>query len=418
MLTRDQASEGGRLPLRTVTVLDLADEPLALAARLLADLGARVIRVESASGDGLRKRPPFVGHTPGIERSLAHILYNAGKQSLALDFDRPEAWEIAGKLATACDVIIAPMERSERASAFFNSARSIEHSAVVEAVVRRDAPAMPVTDLIGTAAGGLLYLNGFADDPPNVPAGKLAYKQASLAASLAAMSLIMERRRTGQGGRITVSMQEAVTWTTIQTANENYWPWHQVRPQRQGIHNVGGRTIFPARDGRWVSFYIHPPYWDHYVDWASEVTGSDELRGGEWRDRLYRYQHGGELLARTTEAICLSLDRDALIAEGQRRSILVVPVQTPKDIAGDAHLRERGFFQRVAYPQLDAQVETTRAPFLSSAYRAEARRAPVLGEHSIATLRELGGLDGHSVEALIAAGVVFASDAVPVEAHA
>ncbi len=406
------------LPLSDIVILDLGDEALAFASRLLAALGARVVRIESAAGDRLRSRPPFVGHIPGVERSLAHILYNAGKESLALDLDRPHAWEIIAKLATACDVIIAPMERTTLARDFLGSPLSTASPSLVEAVLRRDAPDAAVTDLIGTAAGGLLYLNGFADDPPNVPAGRLAYKQASLAAALAALSLVMERRRTGEAGRITVSMQEAVTWTTIQTANENYWPWHQQKPHRQGIHNLGGRTVFPARDGRWVSFYLHPPYWDNYVEWAREVTGSDELASPKYRDRLYRYQHAGALISRTTEAICQTLDRDALVTEAQERSLLVVPVQSPADIASDPHLRDRGFFERVEYPQFDAGIETLRPPFLSSAYRAKAGRAPLLGEHSARVLRELAGFDEDEVAALVRDGIVATAEAIPAEARA
>jgi len=413
MSTSETAS---RLPLTDVVILDLGDDALVFASRLLAALGARVVRIESSTGDLIRHRPPFVGHVPGIERSLAHILYNAGKESLALALDRSESWDLVAKLAPACDVVIAPIERTSLAQKFFDSALDPQHSALVEAVLRRDAPDAAVTDLIGTAAGGLLYLNGFPDDPPNVPAGRLAYKQASLAAALGAMSLVMERRRTGHAGRITVSMQEAVTWTTIQTANENYWPWHQQKPRRQGIHNLGGRTVFPARDGRWVSFYLHPPYWDNYVQWAREVTGSDELAAPEYRDRLYRYQHGGARISRTTEAICQALDRDALVAEAQRRSLLVVPVQSPADIASDPHLRERGFFERVDYAQFDAAIETVRPPFLSSAYRAKAGRAPLLGEHSRAVLRDLGKFNDTEIEALVRDGIVAATERVAEEA--
>jgi crotonobetainyl-CoA:carnitine CoA-transferase CaiB-like acyl-CoA transferase len=398
-------SQDTRLPLRDVTVLDLSDEGLVFASRLLAALGARVIRVEPLCGDTVRTRPPFANGVVNLERSLAHILYNAGKQSLAVAFDRPEAWDLVARVAPATDVVIAPMEASPLTRRFLDSLRDDAPPALVDAVLCRDTPQAAVSDLIGTAAGGLLYLNGFEDDPPNVPAGRLAYKQASLAAAVAAMSLVMERRRVGGAGHITVSMQEAVTWTTIQTANLNYWPWHHTRPHRQGIHNVGGRTIFPARDGRWVSFYLHPPYWDNYVKWAVEVTGSGELAAPEWRDRTYRYRNGTEILPRTTEAICQTRDRDDLVLEAQRRSLLVVPVQTPRDIASDAHLRERGFFQPVSYPQFDATIEVPRPPFRSSAYTASAGRAPALGEHTRVILRELAGMSEAEIDGVVASGV-------------
>ena len=83
-------------PLDGALVLDLADEPLLVTGRYLADLGARVIRVEAAGGDATRARGPFVDGEAGAERGLPHLLYNAGKQSLALDLASDEASFVTG----------------------------------------------------------------------------------------------------------------------------------------------------------------------------------------------------------------------------------------------------------------------------------------------------------------------------------
>jgi crotonobetainyl-CoA:carnitine CoA-transferase CaiB-like acyl-CoA transferase len=81
-------------------------------------------------------------------------------------------------------------------------------------------------------------------------------------------------------------------------------------------------------------------------------------------------------------------------------------VQGASDIARDPHLRERGFFQRVWYHQLEATLETIRAPFISSAYRAEAHRAPALGQHSREVLAGRAGLSEPDIERLVASGLV------------
>ncbi|KAA0232499.1 hypothetical protein EDM76_09855, partial [bacterium] len=201
-------------------VLDLADEPMVLASRLLADLGADVIRVEPIGGDGVRRRGPFVGGIEGLERGLAHIRYNAGKRSLALALDRPEAWEAARALASRADIAIVPMEADALTGEFVAEAHLGAVSpgpGVIEAVLRRDAAREPVADLVGVAAGGMLDLNGYPEDPPNHPAGQLAYKQTSLAAALGAVSLLLESQAGRRGCRIVVSMQEAMMWTTIQS---------------------------------------------------------------------------------------------------------------------------------------------------------------------------------------------------------
>lgn len=399
----------GRLPLASVVVLDLSDEPMVMASRLLADLGADVIRVESMQGDGVRRRPPFITGVPGVERSLAHIRYNAGKRSLALALNRPEAWQIVSALAARADIAFAPMEFDGLTAEFF-SRESIQRAAprlgVVEAVVRRNhIDRQPVTDLVGVAAGGMLYLNGYPGQPPHHPAGQLAYKQTSLAAALGAMSLLLETQMGEAGGHVTVSMQEAMMWTTIQSANENYWQWHKARPRRRGLENVGGQTIFPTADGKWVSLYHHPPAWPKFVAWLGEALDEHKFEAPVWEDDHYRLERASEVVE-VTARLCRSLDRNALVAEGQRRAVLVVPVQGVMDIARDPHLRARGFFQPVYHVGSEMELEVMRPPFVSSAYAAAARPAPGLGEHSRAVLSDVCEYSDREIDEFLADGLV------------
>ena len=74
-------------PLDGVRVVEVTGEMGVLTGRLLSDLGAEVIRVESPDGDAVRRRPPFAKQGPELERSLAHQHYNAGKRSVACALD-------------------------------------------------------------------------------------------------------------------------------------------------------------------------------------------------------------------------------------------------------------------------------------------------------------------------------------------
>jgi crotonobetainyl-CoA:carnitine CoA-transferase CaiB-like acyl-CoA transferase len=407
--TADGASQTStdRRPLSTVRILDLTDEAVALAPRLLADLGATVYRLEPPAGDRLRSRGPFVDGTPGVERSLAHVLYNAGKKSVALNLGREEAQGLIEKLAESVDVVMAPLAKPAPIKLLLEELRrhKADQFAVVDVVLRRDSPEMPATDLIGAAAGGLLYLNGFPDDPPNLPAGKLAYKQASLAVALAAMTLVTSRTRGKGSGWITVSMQEAVMLTTIQTGNENYWHWHRTRPARGGLGALGGRSIYQAADGLWVSFTIPPPYWDAYARWVVEVTGRTHLLDEMWRDPRFRLIHAAEI-AEMTAAVCALLPREQLVEGGQERHLLVLPVNSVRDVANDPHLRARGFFEDVSYPQLRRSLTMPVPPFLSNRYPRRAARAPMLGEHTVEALRDLAQLNDAAIAKLLRSGTV------------
>ena len=298
------------------------------------------------------------------------------------------------KLIGAATVVIAPLEPLTEVSRLLEPARLDEiapNTGVVQPVFRRDSDDR-ATDLIAIAAGGQLFLNGDQSDPPNHPAGNLAYKQLSLASALAAMSLILESAAGRRPGRIVVSMQEAVMTTTIQSANENYWHWNKTIPVRRGIENLGGRTVFPAADGKFVSFYQHPPSWSAFAEWCAELLNDDRFKRPAWEDGLYRLRNNAEVVEASAR-ICLLMDRETLVREAQARQILVVPVQDVSNIANDPHLRERGFFQRIELPQLDEELELYRPPFISSSYRPMAKRAPALGEHTAEVLSEWCGME-------------------------
>lgn len=379
-------------PLSGVKVLDLGDEPVAFASRLLAGLGADVVRVEHPGGDWLRSRGPFVNGEPGLERGLAHILYNAGKRSVALDWESPAGQSQVRQLIEQAAVVIAPLDVPAglrdilEAGAF---AAAYPNVGLVQPVFRRNS-ADTATDLTAVAAGGQMYLNGDPADPPNYAAGNLAYKQVSLAASLAAVTMVMEAAAGRPPGRVEVCMQEAVMWTTIQTANENYAYWGQRSPGRHGLGSVSGQTIFLTADNKYVSLYHHPPAFLPFARWYAELFGDDQYTRAPWDDDLYRMKHGAEIVE-ITQRTCGSMDRLTLIAEAQKRSMLCVPVQDVSDIAADQHLRERDFFQRVRIEQLDQELEVFRLPFTTSAYEAAAAPPPALGAHTEEVFREWCG---------------------------
>src|SRR5437867_8716289 len=89
-------------PLAHVRVVELTDIRGALAGRILADLGAEVLKIEPPDGEDGRRRPPFVDDRPGMERSLAFLHRNAGKRSVVLDLaQRHDRDRLDGLLADA-----------------------------------------------------------------------------------------------------------------------------------------------------------------------------------------------------------------------------------------------------------------------------------------------------------------------------
>ncbi len=389
-------------PLFGIRVLDLTDDAMVFGARLLGELGGDVIRVEDVNGDAVRQRGPYLAGKEGIERSLAHILYNGGKRSVALDLSAPEAWRAVTRIAASCDVVLAPLAQKAAHRELF---AAIEEQpggpGIVDVVFRRGAPGEVATDLIATAAGGLLTLNGFPEDPPNYPAGELGYKELSLAAAQAALSLVFERRQAGRAGRITVSLQEAVNFTTIQTANANWLHWQGRVHGRKKL--MGPYAVYPTGDGLWVSFTIHPPNWRRYAEWVSQELDVPELLGADWSNGVYRAANSGKITGFTAR-LCAAHTQREIIDQGQQRGLLALPVNTVEDIANDAHLIARGFFEGVRHVQLGEDVLRARSAFLSNIHDSGIGAAPTLGADTDAVLRDVGGLSLAERDVLFAVG--------------
>ncbi len=351
--------------LTDVVVLDLGDEATALAGELLAELGADVVRVEDRRGDGLRQRGP-----------LWNAVHNAGKRSVAIDTTTDDGWAPIVEILTGVDVVIAPVEPNPATNRFLDRVRagSDPTLGLVDVVFRREGGVEAVTDLTATAAGGLTGLNGHPDDPPNQPAGDLAWKQTALVVTEAALALVTARRRTGRAGRITVSVQEGVALTTLQTANANIHHWHGIVPSRH--QQLAAFTTVRSADGRWTSFTIHPPHWPRFVEWAERVLGPTGLTGPEWNDLVYVGAHRQEVAAVVARLAAVTTRAD-LVAEGQGRGLLVLPVNEVTDVSADRHLAARDFW--VDVHGADGPLRLAGSPFRSSLGRASRAAAPPLG---------------------------------------
>src|SRR4051794_35033830 len=306
--------------LRDVVVLDLGDEATALAGEYLAELGATVVRVEDERGDVLRSRGP-----------LWNAVHNAGKRSVAIDTTTDDGWAPIEAMLAGVDVVIGPIEPNPATARFLDRVRSSTDDGIGfgDAVFRRDAPPQPVTELTLGAAGGFTVLNGVSEDPPWQAAGDLAWKQTALAAAEAALALVSARRRTGRAGHIVLSAQEAVLMTTLQTSNGNLFHWHGTVPSRHE-QIAGGSTVLSG-DGLWTSFAIHPPHWSRFVEWAQRVLGPETFAGPEWGDFVYVGAHRGEIVAGIAR-LAATTPRADLIAEGQARGLLVLPVNEVSDV--------------------------------------------------------------------------------------
>src|SRR5262249_38897761 len=230
----------GSGPLAGVRVLDLGGSAAFYCTKVLADLGADVVRIERADEPVLR-RGPFLTEAKKPEESLYRWHFHANKRSLAADVATAEGRELTYRLLQVADVLVESYADEE--------ARDL---GLDEASVRRLAPRLihasitpfgregafagyVATDLVGQAMSGLMALTGFPDDPPNQLGAEQAYHQASLHAAVGILLALHAREADGVGRHVEVVLQDCTSMATLQTANLNFYLRDGTVRKRAGL---------------------------------------------------------------------------------------------------------------------------------------------------------------------------------------
>src|SRR3954471_865032 len=390
-------------PLDGVKVITLEHAIAApFCTRQLADLGARVIKVE---------RPGVGDFAPAYDervRGLAsHFVWtNRSKESLALDVKHPEARRILARLLESADVLVQNLAPGAAAQL------GLSFEALQEACPRlivcdisgygadgpyRDKKAY---DLLIQSESGFLSVTGSGEEP-----AKAGCSIADIAAGMYAytniLAALIQRGKTGQGCRIDVSMLESmVEWMgyPLYYAFEGATPPRRAGAAHATIYPYGP---FPTGDGRtimlglqnereWLAFcrdVLRKP------ELATDARFSTNSRRTEARDTL-RAMIVDEFSRMTIDEVIARLDA-AQIANARMNDM--------HDVWGHEQLKARDRWTDVATPS--GPVPALLPPGQPNAYAPRMDPVPALGEHTDAILRELG-YDDAAIAALRAGGAV------------
>src|SRR5688572_974149 len=213
-----QDSDSGALS--HIRIVESGDIPAAYATRLLADLGADVIKVEPPGGDPNRLLPPFAGDIEGRERSLTFINANTNKRSIVLDLENDSSdRELFAKLLGSSHLFIeaTPLGYLENFGFTDEEFRNRYPSLVIVSLTPfgRTGPYRHYrgSDAIANASGGFLFGQGDDTKGQCTAPSHLAYQVAGCMAATLGLAGIRHARLAGAGQRIDVSLQEALTFT-------------------------------------------------------------------------------------------------------------------------------------------------------------------------------------------------------------
>ena len=403
-------------------VIELAAEPIALAGKLLADMGADVILVEPLGGDPCRNYPPFLDDEPGENRSLYWWHYHTSKRGVVLDLDDPGDAARFRRLAATADILLEAEPRTRLAELALDYADlaadcpGLVHVAVTPYGRNNPKSDLPFTDLTIMAAAGPPWSCGYDDHslPPIRGPGQ-GYHTAGHFAVLSALTAVLHRDTGGEGQFIDLSMTAASNVTT--EAATYVWLVAQLTVQRQtGRHasvDQTGETQQLCADGRYVNTGVPPRSPDEYgrlLNWLRELGLEEELpgavfleMGANWDGPLDLSLLGKDdtvdaVFGAAREALRLIAERIGareFFLGAQQAGLAAGVIYSPEEAFEDEHFKARGFQVPVRHDDIDRTVLYPGAPyrFNASPWRISCR-APRLGQHNdeVFAALETGGV--------------------------
>jgi len=395
--------------LNGLRVLDLTDHRGALCGRLLADMGADVIKLESPLGDPARRTGPFLDDMPHRDRSLFFWFYNLNKRSLTLDISRPGGAALSLELVRSADVLIESSRPGaiETVGLGWNRLHEVNPALVLCSLspFGQTGPysQFEADDTVLAALAGMLYVNGFANQAPVRPWGLQAYHSSAYYGAIAIMCALFARDRDGVGQWIDLSMQEA-TAAAVEHVSASYFGEGLVEPRQGTLHWSRYFRVGGARNGQIMHCTLGD--WTTLVEWIAADGKAQDLTGTEWSDFLYRREHAEHLFNVLDEWV-KDYDRDDLLRRAQVLRLPYAIVRPPESLLEDEQLAAREFFVEVEHPELGRTIKYPGAPYLfgSTPWRVY-RRPPLLGEHTGEILRDELGMSPDQMAALAAEGII------------
>jgi crotonobetainyl-CoA:carnitine CoA-transferase CaiB-like acyl-CoA transferase len=392
-----------------VRIVDLTDEMGAYATKLLADLGADVIRLEPPEGSLIRDLPPFLVDDEGRRHSMFSWWMDTSKRSVAARIETPEGRRLLEDLVGAADAVVisgSPATLDARGLSFDRLA-ALNGRVVVTTVtpfgLTGELADYAADDLVLLAMGGLMYLAGYPAAPPTAVYGYQAYIAGSLFAAVGTLIALFAAAETGEGQLVDISIQDAVAHA-LENASQVYDLTGAVRERVGADQREAGYGLYPCRDGL-VFLAIGlvggqlDKAWDSMADWLEGHPGADIFREPHWRDGRYRATDAAKReFYGVFASFAVARSKHELYVQGQAHGLSICPVCTPQDLVSDEQLLARDFFVRVDHPELGASFLYPGAPYrLQRTPWQIIRRAPLVGEHTdeiraeLAAAREASG---------------------------
>lgn len=384
--------------LEGIRVLEIGDQLTQFAGKMLADMGAEVIKVEPPSGAEARHIGPFYNDEKDKNKSLYFWHYNTSKKSITLDLKDETDRQKLFKLLSQTDIILEdfrPGQLSEWGLDY--ETLSVEYPKLIMCSITPLGQNGPwkdfkMSDLTQLALAGVMAVNGYddvEDAPPIAPTGGQAANTSGYFAVIGIMSALFYRDfGNGKGQYIDISVHDCLTVSTEYSIP--YWEYQKAHVYRHTCRHAmpykTSRWLFECKDGKYVlclNTYLDEKRWRALVDWLASKGMEGELKDERYVQDTFRAEHMDKVCD-VLEVFCKAHDADYIYHHAQSLNLPWAVVRAPEEMLHDPHFSEdRKAFVEVEHPELNKTLTYPGAPYVFNETPWEiSHRPPLLGEHN------------------------------------
>ncbi|MHB8573706.1 MAG: CaiB/BaiF CoA transferase family protein [Dehalococcoidia bacterium] len=381
--------------LHDLTVLELSQGISgAWCGKLLAGLGARVIKVEPPAGELGRRIGPFKGDAPDPEKSGTFLYLNTAKQSVVHDLSTETDRQACLRLTSTADVLIESFAPGESATLGldYQALSALNQRLIVVSITPfgQDGPysdfVPTANEIVAEALGGLMSTIGLPEREPLKIGGSTALYNAGGAAFSAVLAAIWQRDRSGAGQYIDISIQEATALTQIHSSIEASWLGTNAERRPS--------SLLEARDG-WASVGLEMGVSADTWSSVCAMLGRPELATDPRFTTSAARRDNREALQAIVHDWVRGQAKEEIYHVLQSLRSIAGYVATAADLQRSAQLRSRNWFTELDHPVAGTAVYPG-PPFRVGGSEWVTARAPLQGEHTREVSNEWSVVSGGS----------------------
>jgi crotonobetainyl-CoA:carnitine CoA-transferase CaiB-like acyl-CoA transferase len=375
--------------LQNLSVVELGGSvAVGYATKLMADLGAEVIKVEKPSdGDDTRRNGPLPDNIPNPECSGLFLYLNTNKKSITLNLESNTGRNLLKKLISQIDVFIEHTTPSwiNTRGLGYNDLHTLNKGLIMTSITPFGQTG-PYRDYVGydlncQALGGLSVGIGSPEREPLRLSYSQSYYQAGIAAAIATMGALFQRGLNGEGQHVDISISDVLA--TIHTGGQIVaYIFRHIIGKRQGFRVRGQpypHAIFRCKDGFVALQAAERRQWEKVCDMMGRP---DWTQNPKYKDRIAMSQMYAEEVDALMEEWLIKHTKEELFALGGQSRLPIGPVYTNEDVVRNSHLKEREYWVSIDHP-VAGTLKYPGAPYKLSKTPAEVvQPAPLLGQHN------------------------------------